>query len=81
MTYEEAFAILNAHKGPFKIYENPMRDNGVFIGQDRPIKSYPGVTGLFGKLLYPAVPLDAFILDTQVYHEMANKLLAALNTN
>ena len=46
-----------------KVYPNPMRDDGVFVAEDRPIEPYPDSSD------YPAVPLEGFRLIHQLPRE------------
>lgn len=62
--------------GPFQIYTNPMRSDGVFIGQEKHRESY-GI-GLEGPI-YPAVPSDAKTFPMQVSLSVAEKALDILN--
>jgi hypothetical protein len=74
----EAYDLLRRHQGPFKVYANPMRADGVFVGQDKPPAPYPGVRGIAGPI-YPAVPFDAYVLPYQVPREVADRLLSLLH--
>jgi hypothetical protein len=73
-----AFAVLREHEPPFRIYPNPMRSDGVFVGQGREVEPYAGARGLNGPL-YPATPRGAFVLSPQVPRDMADALLLMLN--
>lgn len=77
MTIDEVVIFFNGATGPFRLYRNPMRTDGVFIGEDRPIKPYRGVTHLDGSPIFPAVP-DALVFPHQLPLELADEVLAAL---
>jgi hypothetical protein len=64
--------------GPFRTYPNPMRSDGVFIGQDKPILPYKGIRGWNGPL-YPAVPQDAIVFPCQLSRDAADTVIARLN--
>jgi hypothetical protein len=63
--------------GPFRLYPNPMRSDGVFIGEDKEIQPYPGVRSINGPL-YPATPQGAKTYPTGLPHDVADKVLEAL---
>ena len=65
--------------GPFRSYVNPQRDDGVFVGQDKPLKPYPGSYGLHGEPIYPAVPGEARVYPSQVPQVVAERVLDLLN--
>lgn len=64
-------------EGPFRLYPNPMRSDGVFIGQDAEIKPYPNVRSMSGPL-YPATPQGIKKYPMQLPHDVAAKVMEAL---
>lgn len=62
----------------WKTYINPMRDDGVFIAEDKPIEPCAGMT-VRGEPYYPPLPKTAHSLGYQLPHELANKLVEILN--
>lgn len=76
---DEIFEQLNTDPGPWKIYSNPMRADGVFIGQDRPLEPYPGVMDMYGGPLYPATPRGIIKYHWQLPHDIAERLVERLN--
>lgn len=64
---------LMSYPGPFRTYVNPMRDDGVFIGEDKEIKPYPNSTS------YPAVPNDAAVYEIQIEKKLAEEIVTELN--
>lgn len=72
-----AYNLLKQHRGPFRIYLNPMRSDGVFVGEDAPVEPYAAVRGLGGPL-FPAVPQRVYVLPYQVSREVAEELLRRL---
>ena len=78
-TLEQIVLRLQPHGGPWKIFPNPMRADGVFVAQDIPCFPYPGVKGANGLALYPAIPQNAKSVGYQLPHVQAKQLLAMLN--
>jgi len=76
---QRALEYFKGTPGPFRFYVNPMRDDGVFVGQVKPLKPYPGVSGLHGEPIFPAVP-DGRILPYQVPDVVAERVLEILNS-
>ena len=76
---DEVFEWLKEREGPWKVYPNPMRDDGVFIAQDKPRVPYEGVTGLDESHRYPAVPQDAYGLGFQIPRDIAENVVRRLN--
>lgn len=76
---ENIYIELAKHERPFRIYLNPMRYDGVFIGQDKPIEPYPDVTDIYGKELYPAIPQKGYVFPHQIPLDVAESLLRRLN--
>jgi len=74
---QKVVEFFNGLSGPFRSYPNPMRSDGVFIGQERQIQPYPNVRGLDGHL-YPATPQGAKTYPMQLPHDVAEKVLEAL---
>lgn len=64
--------IEKAPAGPWRAYPNPMRSDGLFVAQDKPIEPYEGTKDIYGNPQYPAVPRDAWGLGMQVEHGAAN---------
>lgn len=68
--------------GPWRTFANPMRDDGLFVGQDRPQQPYldsrgePIRDGL-GNVRYPAVGIEGWSLGYQLPPEIARLLAAA----
>lgn len=59
---------------PFRVYVNPMRDDGLFVAEDRPPQTYPTQT----HLTY-AVPPDAPGVPGQLPHHVAHAVVELLN--
>lgn len=78
MTEDEMFDYLSKEPGPYAIFPNPMRTDGVFVSQDRPKQPYKGVTDIYGNPIYPATP-NGHGLPFQVPHAVAERLIARLN--
>ncbi len=69
-----------APEGPWRTFPNPMRSDGVFVAQDRPIEPYPGnPRDLDGNPHLPAVP-KGWCLGSQVEHA-AGAFIAASRTD
>lgn len=80
MDPEEIFEYLKDKGGPWKTYPNPMRDDGLFVAEDKELLPYESVMGAWGKPLYPATPRKAFTLGYQLPHKMAEDLVQRLNS-
>ncbi len=80
MNPEEIFQFLKGKGGPWKTYVNPMRSDGLFVAEDKPIKPYESVTGYGGRPLYPPTPLDAYTLGYALPHKVAEDLVERLNS-
>lgn len=74
-----AYEFLSQHPGPFRAYVNPMRSDGLFVGQDLPVEPYSGVCGLNGEPLLPAVAARAKVYPTQLPCDQAERLVRLLN--
>ncbi len=62
-----------------KVYPNPMRDDGVFVAEDKEIAPYPGVSRVDGKPCYPAIPCTKYSLGSQLEPEFAKELVQRWN--
>lgn len=62
-----------------KVYPNPMRDDGVFVAEDKEITPYPGVARCDGKPCYPAVPTTRYSLGHQLDPEFGAELVRRWN--
>jgi hypothetical protein len=62
-----------------KIYPNPMRDDGVFVAEDRPITEYAGAYDGNGNAWFPAVPQNGFCIMNQLSREVAEELVRRWN--
>jgi len=62
--------------GPLKVYPNPMRNDGVFVAQDKPNKPYES-RGMDGEPRYPAVPEAAWGIGVQIEPDKARYIVAA----
>lgn len=62
-----------------RVFRNPMRSDGVFVAEDKPIRAYPGARGFDGLPLFPAVPQDGVSLGYQVEPELARRIVACVN--
>lgn len=58
-----------------KVYPNPMRDDGVFVAEDKPIEPYPPPNDHS----YPAIPKTDYALDMQLPHEFAKEIVRRWN--
>lgn len=76
---EFIYAELKKHEAPFRIYPNPIRNDGVFIGQEKPLEPYPNAKDMFGKAIYPAVPFRGYCFPFQVPQAVAKVILQRLN--
>lgn len=77
---EEIFNILASlgEEGPWAVYPNPMRNDGVFLCVEREIEPYSSVRDMDGKPQYPATPPGP-CWPVQFSPEMAVRLLERLN--
>jgi hypothetical protein len=75
----ECFSYFEGVEGPFRTYVNPMRNDGVFVGQDRVISPYPGAKDLDGNSIYPAVPQCAKVFHSQLPRDLADSIVKELN--
>ena len=86
----QLYSYLSLVPGPWCTYRNPMRSDGVFVGQDREIAPHAGQNGWRAVdetdpyrrsdgLSYPATPQGAVGLAVQLPHDMAERLVAMLN--
>lgn len=80
MNEDEIFDLLKSKDAPWRIYPNPMRNDGVFLAQDRPLKPYPGIFDGDGRPVYPPTPLDAYAYERQLPIDMAERLVKRLNS-
>lgn len=56
-----------------------MRNDGVFVAEDKEIKPYPGVKSLDGEPLYPIAPETEHSIHCGLPREIAAALVQALN--
>lgn len=66
-----------------KVYLNPMRNDGVFVAEDRPIEPYSNGQGGFirsldGSPRYPAIP-NGHSIGTQLPRDFAEELVRRWN--
>jgi hypothetical protein len=59
-------------------FENPMRDDGVFVAEDKDIDPYPGISALDGSQIFPAVP-RGLVFGHQMPHALADRVIACWN--
>ena len=76
---QQIYELLKDKTGPWEVYPNPMRGDGVFLAQKRPIKPYEGVTTLAGEPMFPAVPQGSYAYPHQLSPEVARNLRDQLN--
>jgi len=62
-----------------KAYPNPMRDDGLFVSEDKEITPYPGITTVDGKPCYPSVPSTLFKFRQQFPAKFAEELVRRWN--
>ena len=63
------------------IYANPMRNDGVFVYEEKPIEPYDaGVYGINGEFLYPAVPQNAIGIGIQIPRHFAEEIVRRWNS-
>ena len=63
----------------WRTYPNPMRSDGVFVAEDKPIEPYPGVSRIGGSPIYPATPQTQHAIPFQLPHDQAAELVRMLN--
>jgi len=61
-----------------RVYPNPVRDDGVFVAEDKPIEPYI-MPGPDGRLQFPAVPQTPFLIRSQLEPEFAAELVRRWN--
>jgi hypothetical protein len=61
------------------VYQNPMRDDGVFVAEDRPIEPYKDIRGSDGGLCYPSIPQHGISIGSQLPHAFAFELVRRWN--
>jgi hypothetical protein len=61
-----------------KIYPNPMRDDGVFVAEDKEIEPYP-LPGAEGRPHYPAIPNTPYRFGQQLPRDFAEELVRRWN--
>ena len=61
------------------IYPNPMRPDGVFVSEEKPIEPYGGLRGLDGKLLYPSTPATENKIMCQIEPRFAAEIVLRWN--
>ena len=62
-----------------KVYPNPMRDDGVFVAEDREIAPYPGISNVDGTLCYPSTPNTQYRMGRQLPRDFAEELVRRWN--
>lgn len=62
-----------------KVFPNPMRDDGVFVAEDKEIAPYPGISRMDGKPCYPTVPKTRYMLGYQLERGFAEELVKRWN--
>lgn len=91
MTEQETIAAGKGTLGPlveqyyspgvkWRTYPNPMRGDGVFVAEDKPVEPYPGVRRLDGSSIYPATPQTRHAIPFQLPHAEAEELVRMLNS-
>ena len=67
----------------WKIYPNPMREDGVFVAEDKPLEPYKEVRGFDGSregyAIFPAIPNTKHSIGFQLPHSDAEELAELLN--
>lgn len=78
LSEDEILGILSGlEEGPWRVYPNPMRSDGVFLCVEEELKPYPGVRDLDGNPVSPAVP-EGLCWPVQLSHAMAYRLAGRL---
>src|SRR5690349_790039 len=62
------------------VYPNRMRDDGVFVGEDKPIEPYASISGFDGRPVYPSVPQTPYMIRGQLPHDFAYELVRRWNS-
>ena len=62
-----------------KVFPNPMRNDGVFVAEDKEIAPYPGISNMDGKPCYPAIPRTRYQLGYQLERGFAEELVKRWN--
>lgn len=63
------------------IYPNRMRDDGVFVAEEKEIEPYPGILNSVGKPCYPSVPNTPWSIGSQLPHAFAAELVRRWNAH
>lgn len=63
------------------IYPNPVRGDGVFIAEQKPIEPYQGISNLDGSKVYSALPNTEFRISHQLPYEFAWEIVRRWNNN
>ena len=61
------------------VYPNPMRDDGVFVAEEKEIKPYDGAKGLNGEPLFPATPATPYVIRSQLPKDFASEIVRRWN--
>lgn len=60
-------------------YPNPMRTDGVFVAEDKPVEPYKGIHNLDGSPCYPTIPQTPYMLGRQMEPAFARELVRRWN--
>lgn len=63
----------------WRTYINPMRDDGLFVAEDKPLEPYPEITNMDGSPVFPAIPNTKYSIGFQLPHKEAKELVRLLN--
>jgi hypothetical protein len=56
-----------------------MRDDGVFVAEEKPIEAYPNSFGPNGEQLFPATPKTPWFLSSQINKDFAREIVRRWN--
>jgi len=74
---EEGFELSLVSKR-LKTFPNSMRDDGVFVAEDKEMEPYEGITSLDGAQVFPAIP-RGLVFSRQMPQALADRLVACWN--
>lgn len=60
-------------------FVNPMRDDGLFVAEDKPIEPYEGCARFDGSPVYPACPKTKWLIGHQLGHVFAQEIVRRWN--